>query len=438
MTLDENSADELAAQLVIRSEAIEEAIRRGLLSFVEHRNSPCWRFGDSRNGSFRRLDGEPFRINGQRVKAEAETKGNAWHQLIGLADVVEHDRRFVIFVLEGSRDALAALELAHRAGLLCQVGIVMALGAGYRSIPTELRQLSGRKVLLIGDRDDAGCAAVRRVSHALMQVGVDHAVWNWNAFNPSFGKDLFDLLKADSQRKELLSAKYLTFFSFFSPSYGSTVQQFNGSTHAGSSVPSRWFNSSTHIQELVVPFVVKKRGTGNALSFALARTLRTYEVTNNAFLMDTEIDEIFQHWFRKSQPLLPPDANEEKSLAHFYKQIRRVRYLPCALDAALERASASPLPNIAGLSTNALKVAALMRELQRDAGDKSFICPVNVIVKFVPLRFAEQAKRILLVLEKSGVIQCVERGRPHAPGVYGKSTVWRYTHSKLRATNLRC
>jgi hypothetical protein len=66
-----------------------------------------------------------------------------------------------------------------------------------------------------------------------------------------------------------------------------------------------------------------------------------------------------------------------------------------------------------------------MRELQRD-GEKSFICPINVIVSFVPLRFAEQAKRILLLLEKATVIECVERGAPHMLGKPGKSSIWRY------------
>jgi hypothetical protein len=421
MMVGNNSADELAAQLVISRRVIEEAMRRKLLSFVKHRNSCCWRFGDRANGTTRALNGKKF--------VRSDKRGADWHKLIGLADVIEHDRRFVIFVLEGSKDALAALELAHRAGLLWQVGIVMALGAGYRPITTELRELSGRKVLLIGDRDDAGVAAVRRVSHALTQLDVDHAVWNWNAFDSSVGKDLFDLFKADNQQKTFLCPSSLTFFSFFSPSYGSTVQQFNSSTHAGNSVLNRGFNSSTHIQELVAPFVVKKRGTGNTLSFALARALRVYEVTSKALLMDTEIDEVFHYWFTKSEPLLPPHADEEKSLAHFYKQIRRVRYLPCALDAALGRARTLPLPDIAGLNTNALKVAALMRELQRDAGEKSFICPVNVIVGFVPLRFGEQARRILFVLEETGVIQCVERGAPHMPGKPGKSSIWRYKRS---------
>jgi hypothetical protein len=88
-----------------------------------------------------------------------------------------------------------------------------------------------------------------------------------------------------------------------------------------------------------------------------------------------------------------------------------------------------PLPDIPGLNTNELKVAALMRELQRDAGEKSFICPVNVIVAFVPLRFAEQARRILFVLEQTGVIECVQRGAPHMPGKPGKSSIWRYKRS---------
>ena len=412
-----NSAGELAAQLVISPQAIEEAIRRSLLSFVKHRNSRCWRFGDRANGVTRALNGTKF--------VRSDNKGADWHKLIGLADVIEHDRRFVIFVLEGSKDALAALDLAHRAGLLCQVGIVMALGAGYRPITTELRELSGRKVLLIGDRDGAGVVAVRGVSHALMQLDVDHAVWNWNAFDSSDGKDLFDLLKTDCRQK-IFDPKHLTFFSFFSPSYGSTVQRFNGSTHDGTLVPSGGFNSSTHIREVVDSFVVKKGGTGNVLSFQLARALRGYEATSNTLLLDTDINEIFHYWFTKSQPMLPPEAEEEKSLAHFYKQIRRVRYLPCALEAALERARTLPLPDIAGLNMNAVKVAALMRELQRDAQERPFICPVNVIVRFVPLRFAEQAKRILLLLEKATVIECVVRGAPHMPGKPGKSSLWRY------------
>ena len=84
------SERELATQLLISPEAIGEAVRRRLLSFIRHRNAPCWRFGDTRNGCLRRLDGQPFKINGKRVKAEAVTGGESWHRLIGLDDVLEN------------------------------------------------------------------------------------------------------------------------------------------------------------------------------------------------------------------------------------------------------------------------------------------------------------------------------------------------------------
>jgi hypothetical protein len=39
MTLDEGSADELTAQLMISPDAISEAVRRGLISFKKHRQA---------------------------------------------------------------------------------------------------------------------------------------------------------------------------------------------------------------------------------------------------------------------------------------------------------------------------------------------------------------------------------------------------------------
>ena len=394
-------------------ETVTDVSRRGLLSVLDR---GLWRFGDSNNGSTRRLD--------DRQKfVRCDNEGVEWHKLIGLCDVIERDRRNVIFVLEGSKDALAAFEFLRRAGLLSpDVGVVTALGAGYRPITAELLQLVGRKVFLIGDRDQAGMESVQRVSDALTGHGINHVALNWNSFPHFDGKDLFDLLKSDNGKNPSL---YKKFFLFFSPSNGSTVQRFNGSTHSPSSLPSGGFNSSTHIQELVSLFVLKKRGTGNAFSFALARALREHETTSNTLMDTSMIDEVFHDWFTKSQPLLPPDADEQKSLVHFYKQMRRVRYPTGALDAALERAAAAPLPDLPGMSDTVRKVAALVRELQRDAGEKSFIAPVNVVAKFANLDHPEKAKRILFILEKAGVIQCVDRGAPHMPGKPGKSTIWR-------------
>jgi hypothetical protein len=124
--------------------------------------------------------------------------------------------------------------------------------------------------------------------------------------------------------------------------------------------------------------------------------------------------------------MLPADATEEKTLRKFYDQLRRVRFTIARLDAASQRARTSPLPDIPGLSINDLKIAALHRELQREGGDRAYICPVNVIVQFAGLDWPEQARWIQHKLEKAGVIQCFERGAPHTEGKRGKSTLWRY------------
>ena len=92
------SQRELAAQLQISANAISEAILRGLLTFKRHRKVRCWRFGDAVNGCLRRIDGQPFKIHGECVKAVDETKGQAWHRLIGLDDVVANDRRQILLM----------------------------------------------------------------------------------------------------------------------------------------------------------------------------------------------------------------------------------------------------------------------------------------------------------------------------------------------------
>ena len=97
--------------------------------------------------------------------------------------------------------------------------------------------------------------------------------------------------------------------------------------------------------------------------------------------------------------MLPADADEEKTLRKFYGQLRPANYL---------------------------KVAALNRELQRDAGDRPYICPVNKITGFLQLKYPEQANWIQHQLEKADVIHCVGRGEPHRQGRRGKSTLWRY------------
>ena len=146
MMLNGNSADQLATQLGISRQAIEEATRRGLLTFVKHRGSRCWRFGDAANGCFRRIDGQPFKIGGKLVKVEAEKSGESWHRLIGLDEAVAKDRRDILLMLEGSKDALAALHFADIEGTLSSVGVVAALGAGINLRADDVEKFRGRRV----------------------------------------------------------------------------------------------------------------------------------------------------------------------------------------------------------------------------------------------------------------------------------------------------
>jgi hypothetical protein len=392
-----DAINKLCRVLRISPDTGEEMVQRGLLHF----DGDSWRLGDENNGSTRRLYG-----NWKR----ADNSGPDWHKLIGLDDVVQNDRRNVVFVIEGNKDALAAAEIAHRNGILPETGIICALGSGYRPIRSELEQLRGRQVLVVGDNDAAGIETTEIVCQALEAAGVDHKVWDWTN-RPE--KDLYDFLSGNLSQNPLFSA----FFSSFSPSHASTLLPFYPSTTetvGGLGQDERL--------GIVAPFIVAKRGTGNAMSFQLARAVKQRNLNMQ------NINIIFKLWFEKSRPMLPPDADESQSLQDFYRQLGRVRFTDAGLEAACERARTATPPFIPARDGDieVAKLAALCRELQRNAGNRPFICSVNVAQRFLGLRWASQANYLLHILEDEKVLECADRGAPNKPGVKGKPTMWRY------------
>ena len=197
----------------ISVETVDELVRRGLF----HCSGDYWRFGDENNGTTRRLDGRKF--------TRADNSGADWHKLIGLADVVRHNRKDVLFVIEGSKDVLAAAELAFRSGILEETGVTCALGSGYRPIASEIEQLCSRRVELIGDQDAAGVETTSIVSRALHRAGVEHGIWDWSDWANRDDKDLFDvLITIDTDPS---TPFFFSFFSSFPRFNSSTVQQFN-------------------------------------------------------------------------------------------------------------------------------------------------------------------------------------------------------------------
>jgi hypothetical protein len=402
----------------ISAKTVRELMRRGLL----HLNGDRWRFGDKSNrGVTRSLSDLEWK--------HSHTSAPAWHGLIGLQDVVEHDRHEVIFVIEGSKDALAAAELARRAGALDTIGILCALGSGYRPIRAEVDKLRGRKVLVIGDNDAAGRDTVQIVSHALTDAGVEHSLWNWGNDK---SKDLYEWLVRSSDSPASSAsvagmnsnpwgeALHTQFSPPFPPSQCSSVQVFKCSSQE---IPQQeaGINDDERLG-IVCPFIVTTKGAGNRMSFLLARSIR-----HRKFSI-TEIQQIFHLWFVNSRPLLPPDADEAKSLQTFYRQMRRVRFTNEGLKSACQRACKAKPPFIPARDGDetVAALAALCRELQRDAGDRPFICPVSVAQQFLGVKGRATAAWFLTVLEDEKVIECVDRGVPNKRGVKGKPTLWRY------------
>jgi hypothetical protein len=173
---------------------------------------------------------------------------------------------------------------------------------------------------------------------------------------------------------------------------------------------------------IVTPHVMTQPKTGNAKSFQLARAIK------NRKLDMADIETIFRLWFAKSRHLLPPGADENNSLQKFYDQLQRVRFTDAGLGAACERASVAKPPFIPARDgdVEVARLAALCRELQREAGDRPFICPVGVVVEFLGVRWRSQGGWLLHVLEHENVIECVDRGVPNSVGKRGKPTLWRY------------
>ena len=396
MALAPLSADgELAARLPdFSAETVAEVQRRGLVTFKKHRRVACWHFGDDHNGTTRSLNGRKY--------LRADNKGEDWHKLIGLLDVTEHDRRCVVFILEGSKDALAAFEFAHRAGILAEVGVVTAIGTGYRPIPEELVQLVGRRVFLIGDHDRAGIESMCRVSAALCRCGVNHVVINWNSFPNFDGKDLFDLLKSWNGQTPSFFPEFFSSPSLLPSSLSSLFSLFSLFSPA--------------------PFICTASGQRNRKLFELARATKQFENVRQRKLTGSELAHIFEAWYSPSAPFI--GMGRDECLIHFLRVRDKVRFVAADISEAMKRAQSEPLPEIGIECIPLQKIAALCRALQRAQFGHPFFCSVRTAKAFAEFASESAAHNALRTLESMGVIECVKRGIPGNPG--NPATRWRY------------
>jgi hypothetical protein len=391
----------------ISAKTVRELMRRGLL----HLNGDRWRLGDNSNpGVTRSLNDLDWK--------HSHSSGNTWHGLIGLNDMIEHNRQIAWIVIEGTKDALAAAEIAHRNGALAKTAILCALGSGYRPIHSELKMLQGRQVIVIGDNDTAGRETTHLVLQELWAQKIAPLFLDWSLI-PFPCKDLYEWFSRGGPGVNGISRVILTFSPPLPPSKGSSVHVFKCSSQE--TTPEAGTNKDEQLG-IVFPFIVIKKGTGNRMAFLLARAIR-----HRKFTM-TEIEQVFHLWFAKSTRFLPSDADEQKALQHFYRQMRRVRFTDEGMKSACERARKAQPPFVPGRDGDetVAALAALCRELQREAGGQPFICPVTLAQQFLGVKGRATAAWFLTVLEDEKVIECVDRGIPNKRGVKGKPTLWRY------------
>ena len=446
MTVGDNSIDELATRLKISPQAIEEAARRGLVSFKKHRRVACWRFGDKRNGCLRRLDGHPLEINGERVKAEAVTRGGAWHRLIGLDDILANDRRDILLTPEGSKDALAALHFGEAEDRLSQIGVVAALGSGVKLLPDDVQGFSGRRVRIFGDADPAGQQAVYRIAGQLVPIAEEVQIFNLAGLHcqdRSAVKDLFDLSRIDyddfeanrdlwsvtdldskGQRVTVLAKEHE--FLFSSPPLPHVSPESHG-------FPVYPVSSSQELEkelgELAERNACIARHTARTRRWKLVRDLIAVQKRIARKLSADERMKTFDKWYQNSRPHLDQKKTRDEYLSLFFAEFGKVR-VPTgegeALQTALARISRSQLPELPGMAKapeSWRKVAALHRELARQSANGTYFLSCRDAARAHHSLNKDSASNINHALAELSVVEFVRVGNA-CPG--GKASEFHY------------
>ena len=439
MAITDDASNELAARLAITLQGVHEAIRRKLLTFGKHRNCPCWIFGDSQNASFRRINGEPFYINGERVKAEAGTRGEAWHRLIGLADIAENDRREILLTPEGSKDALAAFHLAHSEDRLREVGVVAALGSAVQPIPDDIEKLRGRRVRIFPDADAAGHDTAVRIGQAIATVSTEVQIFSLAGLKRDDGapvKDLFDLTRIDcddfEENCDLWSITDLN-------SRGERVQILTDSCEFFPSPPSpphrcpeshgfpvypvsNPLELEKELQDLAVRNACVARDTARRRRWQLVRDLSAVEKKISRKLAADELIHAFDMWHAVSTPHLDRKKNRDDYCGLFLAEIGKVR-VPTgegeALKLALAGLSASPFPEIPGrpdAPESWRSLAALHRELARQSANGTYFLSCRDAAKAHASLNKDSANNINRALAQLGMIKLVRIGAAHPGG----------------------
>jgi hypothetical protein len=182
----------------------------GVLGFTEVTRHPCWILTDSSKqcAEARRLDGKNFPVVGDIGERKAHTlKGSTKSWPVGLHLEVSESRakhlgQIPLVLLEGGPDLLAAYcVLASLALTESDFHPVGMLGTSRDICGSALKEMSGRRVVIVAHGDEAGVAAARRRAQQL-----SGAACRVQLRALQHGKDLNDLVTAHGlvRAKEVL------------------------------------------------------------------------------------------------------------------------------------------------------------------------------------------------------------------------------------------
>lgn len=217
LTLEEPSFQDVVRIAQVRDwplfAGIEIARLRGLLvtATVPHlgESHRAWLLTDQarKSAQARRLDGETWsRADGDGFKSKS-LRSDA-EAPIGLADVIDQDRRLVLLA-EGEPDALAALLIAWASPVpMEKIGVLCIPGAGRPIRRAAAERLLGRHVRILRHADEAGLRAAVNWSEDLESFGVLVDSVDLRALSRPDGaatKDFADLIRRPLELEELES-----------------------------------------------------------------------------------------------------------------------------------------------------------------------------------------------------------------------------------------
>jgi len=167
--------------------------------------------------------------------------------------------------------------------------------------------------------------------------------------------------------------------------------------------------------------------------FKLARDMRAIEKGIKPELPTADLMQVFDEWYRLSQPFLPADETRDDHLIAFLAELEKVR-VPTgegvSITKALENVSSlspSQLPVIPGYYNapeKSRRLAALHRELWRLNASKTYFLSYRAAAKVYDGLTHQEAHTITGALVRLGVIEIVRKGKAGMNS--GKAAEFRY------------